>query len=56
MLKALLKVNWKIINDLKYVFHISICTVSKIIAIIDYKGQNWTFLTLEVIFKVTHHH
>ena len=53
MLKAVLKINWTMIYDFKYVLHNNICTVFKIIPVIDYKGPNWIFLTLQVIFNVT---
>ena len=28
------------------------CTVSEILAVIDHKGPNWTFLTLKMTFRV----
>ena len=31
---------------------IIICTVSEILAEIDHKGPNWTFLTLKMTFRV----
>ena len=32
-----------------------VCTVSETLAQIDYKGPNWTFLTLKRIFRVSPH-
>ena len=34
---------------------IASCTVSEILAQIDHKGLNWTFLTLQITFRVTPH-
>ena len=31
------------------------CTVSEILAQIDHKGPNWTFLTLKMTFRVISH-
>ena len=31
------------------------CTVSEILAQIDHKGPNWTFLTLKMAFRVIPH-
>ena len=31
------------------------CTVSEIFAQVDYKGPNWTFLTLQMTFRVIPH-
>ena len=51
------QVNWKAIYDLLYVFlqtFIIRCIVSEILAEIDHKGQNWTFLTLKMTLEWFH--
>ena len=53
-----LNINWKIINDFVYAFHRTMAiefTMSEILAQIDYKGPNWTILTLKMTFRVIPH-
>ena len=53
------EVNWKIIMTSYICFVETLviaCNVSEILAQIDHKVPNWTFLTLKMTFKMTRYH